>query len=720
MAMRGSRAAVVRLLPSVLLLIGAAWFTAAPSLDGPLLFDDLDGVIGVAADYVPSDLLDLRRFWLEEPTCYRPVRYASFVLDWHRGGGNTRAFHATNLVLHAGCGLLLWSLLRRLRPGAAWPLLAALLFLVHPLQTAAVSYISGRKDMLAAFFYLAALHANLSAARSVGRAARMLFGGAFLLSAALSFLSKEMALTLPLATLLCDRIDGARGGRAPVGWPALLRRRAWFYGALAAGGVAGLLDKLLLRPGTQIPLDRALDLVANLPLALRTLAWHVRKAWLPWPQAADLRGLFPERVVAGDGSPGPAGWSEIWNGGGAAVTIAGLLLLAGWAWAIRRDRPRRGVAAAGLAFFLLALLPVLNLVRLNEPAAEHYLYLPLAGWAAAVAGWLAPASWRFPWRWRQAAAIALPLALAAASVARSVVWTSSEMLWTSVVETNRSGSRGWNNLGLLQLADGDSLAGEASLRRALSLAPGEPRTTANLMVLDHARGRLAAAESLGAAALAMAPGNKLLISLQGRVLLASGRATDARDLLERLTGADDTGDLPDGAWRADLGAARLLCGDAAGAAAMLAVAAAEQPAVAGTWTNLGAAHIALRNDREAEAALRRALALPGASGRAHRNLAVARPVRLALQRPPRGELPAAADRPRLPPRAPRVAAPAQARLPFRRRAGPERRAGRDGRTSGRCARAPVPSRRGRLFLHLGGGHAAEPARPRPARGLRPQ
>ncbi|MDO9694391.1 MAG: tetratricopeptide repeat protein [Candidatus Latescibacteria bacterium] len=622
--MRGYRARIVRWLPGVLVLLGASWFTAAPSLRGPFLFDDLNGVIDVASLYTPSDILD-GRFWRDEPTGYRPVRYASLILDWRRGGGSPAAFHATNLALHAACGLLLWSLLRRLRPGSAWPLLAAVLFVVHPLQTAAVSFISGRKDLLAAVFYLAALHANVTASRRTGRPARILFAGAFLLCAGLSFLSKEIALTLPLAALLCDRAGSVDASSSWRGWASLLRRRAWFYGILATGGLLGLVEKLVLRPGTQIPLREAVDLTANLPLVLRTLAWHVRKIWLPWPQAADLRGLFPDRVVLADGTPGPASWSELWNGGGVAVTLAGLAMLGGWLLATRLAPPRaRGAAAAGVAFFLIALLPVLNLVKLNEPVAEHYLYLPLAGWAVALAVWLDPGAARSlrMRRVRLAVVVVLPLALAVAARGRSAVWASPERLWTSVVESNRSGNRGWNNVALIRLAAGDSVGGEAALRRALALEPGEPRITANLMAIDHAHGRFDAAARLGEAALAKAPANKLLLSLQGRVLLAAGRPDAARALLERLVGADDRGDLPDDAWRSDLGAARLLTGDAPGAVAALETAAAERPDVAGTWTNLGAALIALQRHEDAETALRRALALPQAGGQAHRNLAV--------------------------------------------------------------------------------------------------
>lgn len=80
-----------------------------------------------------------------------PGRYVTGLTisaDWRAGNGTTTAFHRTNLLLHLLNGGLVWALARRLNLGhAAW--IAGAIFLLHPLNTQAVSYISGRPDLLA-------------------------------------------------------------------------------------------------------------------------------------------------------------------------------------------------------------------------------------------------------------------------------------------------------------------------------------------------------------------------------------------------------------------------------------------------------------------------------------------------------------------------------------------------------------------------------------------
>src|SRR3989344_1526911 len=68
-------------------------------------------------------------------------------------GPNPVVFHATNLLLHIANGLLVFAILRRWIDVRA-ALLCALLFSVHPLQTEAIAWASGRKDLLSAFFFL--------------------------------------------------------------------------------------------------------------------------------------------------------------------------------------------------------------------------------------------------------------------------------------------------------------------------------------------------------------------------------------------------------------------------------------------------------------------------------------------------------------------------------------------------------------------------------------
>ena len=96
------------------------------------------------------------------------------MLDYWLWHGNPFGYHCTNILIHSLSGFLLFLLLRRLLPALAsralsqmpstrvelFSLLVALVWTVHPVHNAAVAYISGRADSLAALFALSASFAE--------------------------------------------------------------------------------------------------------------------------------------------------------------------------------------------------------------------------------------------------------------------------------------------------------------------------------------------------------------------------------------------------------------------------------------------------------------------------------------------------------------------------------------------------------------------------------
>ena len=173
-------------------LLAAAALAWLPSLAGVFQFDDYNVIVhnpGVQSWAGFADGLG---------KSIRPVLNASYTLSWVSGFGDT-GFHALNVALHVLNIFLVFQigleLARRWAvPGAGAALAAALLFALHPVQTEAVTYVSGRSSSLAAAFYLGSLLLYLR-------------GGHRLASAALFVLAvgaKETALTLPFALLLCE------------------------------------------------------------------------------------------------------------------------------------------------------------------------------------------------------------------------------------------------------------------------------------------------------------------------------------------------------------------------------------------------------------------------------------------------------------------------------------------------------------------------------------
>ncbi len=124
---------------------------------------------------------------------YHPLTNLSFALEVKLAGFNPFVIHLNNLILHLiNTGLVFW--LVRLLTGGAWSaLIAALLFGIHPLHVESVAWATQRKDVLYAFFYLAALIAYEKKSMS----------WVFVLFI-LSLLSKIQAIALPAMLLAID------------------------------------------------------------------------------------------------------------------------------------------------------------------------------------------------------------------------------------------------------------------------------------------------------------------------------------------------------------------------------------------------------------------------------------------------------------------------------------------------------------------------------------
>lgn len=196
------------LVPLLLLMIGTGIYAGA--FWGAFQYDD-----GFAILLNPHlDRADIFAGHLDHMV--RPVLYATFLLDRALYGHHPAGYHLLNLLLHLSCGLLVYRILSRAVTGESWhiPFWAAVLFLIHPIQTEAVTYISGRASVLMAFFYLVAflLYVKTSERASHGMSGRLLIALA-MASLVLSLVSKETAMTFPLTLLLWDvlirRLNGS-------------------------------------------------------------------------------------------------------------------------------------------------------------------------------------------------------------------------------------------------------------------------------------------------------------------------------------------------------------------------------------------------------------------------------------------------------------------------------------------------------------------------------
>jgi len=389
------------------------------------------------------------------PRGIRPLLKFTYTLNWTSGLG-LFGFHLVNVGLHAANAVMLFFLASRVGgPSVSGfaALLPALLFAVHPAQTEAVTYISGRSVSLMTFFYLGSLLAYL---RGRERGSRLLLYLASPLLFLLAVASKEVTLTLPFAMVLCE---AAR--REKDGWRKTLRAQAVHWGLLAALAVF-----LLAHSGYGRLLEACFDIRGagvNLLTQVHGIGYLLSRLVMPHAMNID-----PDLPVFSPGSPVPLPESLLL----AALMAAGILGL-----------KNRSMAGFGILWFFLHLLPTNSFIPRLDVANDRQLYLASWGLFMAVAAGADLLRGRWGARWVTAVATVLILALGGLTVSRNTVYRSEVALWEETARKSPGKARAWNNLGYAYQQAGRLRDAEAAYLRALQVDPGYALARGNLREL---------------------------------------------------------------------------------------------------------------------------------------------------------------------------------------------------------------------------------------------
>lgn len=148
---------------------------------------------------------------------YRPVAMFTFALNWYAGEGRVFGYHIVNILVHIISGIFLFLTLRLIlaTPRAGIKdksihyqaaLLAAVLWVIHPIHTSAVTYIVQRMASLAGMFYIAGLYFYVKFRQAGSADKKAMFFCAFAASGVLAFFSKENTILILPSTLLLEAI----------------------------------------------------------------------------------------------------------------------------------------------------------------------------------------------------------------------------------------------------------------------------------------------------------------------------------------------------------------------------------------------------------------------------------------------------------------------------------------------------------------------------------
>ena len=293
---------------------------------------------------------------------YRPLQTLSYMFDYSLWQLNTFGYHLTNLILHILNAILIFSLANLISKDRRISLITSLLFIIHPIHTEAVTYISGRADPLAGLFLLLAFiffikYSNYSAPK------RNLYYTGSVFSFILALLSREMAIVFPILLLVYDHCfpsSSLRKGQSNACLPAG-RKQSQIYRYLAFFVVDGLyiLSRLTVLNFTGKLFSSSSNLYLRLLTMCKSIVIYIGLLFMPINLHMERKltvanSFFEPQILA---------------------CVFLVLIATTFVW---MHKKRQRVIYFGFLWFLVTLLPQSSLI-FPKTIAEHFLYLPSIG-----------------------------------------------------------------------------------------------------------------------------------------------------------------------------------------------------------------------------------------------------------------------------------------------------------------------------------------------------
>jgi protein O-mannosyl-transferase len=364
---------------------------------------------------------------------YRPLSVLSHWLDWQIWRENAFGHHLTNLIIHLSVVLLLYFLLRELFGNEALSFFASLIFALHPSHVGTVTFISGRVDALATFFSLLSLFVFMrkKALAPVSYFAALLF--------------KEISVTTPVLIFWKEK------------------ERSWRSAFLWMVPFAAVLVIILIirwrvlgnviQPRPELSLHNVNQALLLIPAYLRFLVLPPFQLYLE-PQVRNLPVL--------------------WNLLSLLIFVTGMILL--------RNRP----ISSWSTIWLVTLIPVLGLIRIETTLDERFLYLPSVSFCLLAAAWLLKylqhrnKMQTVSHKHMLITGIIVSLIYAPFLLVRQTYWKNDLSLWLSAAETDPNSSTVRFRLGVAYLQAGMIPMARSQFSKGLDLPQENKAITAAL------------------------------------------------------------------------------------------------------------------------------------------------------------------------------------------------------------------------------------------------
>lgn len=347
------------------------------------------------------------QLWFTQPVGehYHPLTVLSLALNYQIGGFNPMPYHLTNLLLHIATSIFVYHLIFRLYPNYAVAMITAALFAIHPVHVEPIAWVSARKDVLFAAFYLPALYCYLENIENE-KPKYLLYSLGFFL---LALLSKPSAVTLALVFPLIDW-----GVKRPRTTRSVLEKIPFFALAVLFG-----IMTVLIQSDVAVRSIQELSLQDRLNFGSFAMLFYLVKFWVP----TDLSVYHAY--------PDPKAIPDYFN----FLPLLAATVVGGFYWLFRGRNQR--LIWFGFLFFLFTISINLPFFFFGESiVADRYAYIPYIG-LGFIAGLLVLRAGQQRAARQKAATLAITIygiLLCAMSFQQSRVWKDANSLWTSAME----------------------------------------------------------------------------------------------------------------------------------------------------------------------------------------------------------------------------------------------------------------------------------------------
>lgn len=426
----------------------------------PFQFDDFSLIVDNSSI---RDLHSLFNIWAVYPC--RFITFLSIAINYHFHQLDVLGYHIVNLGVHVASAMMVWWLVlltlstpamkenKIAKDADLIALCAGLIFVAHPVQTEAVTYIWQRTASMTALFYLASLNlyirSRLLQDKGAGYSTGKFYYIGSLLTAVVAMFTKENAITLPVMIVLYE--FSFLKGKKRIDWKALLPFLLTFL--IIPVTIMLLPHSLKVREaGDVINAADVSTCTKYLLTQFRVMVTYIRLVFLPLGQDLDYdypaaRSLFELPV------------------------FLSFLFLAGILFAAKRLFPKYRLLSFSICWFFVTMLLESSVVPLPDFIFEHRLYLPIVGFSMFLVSSVYYVLEKLPRRTTGAVLTVIIICYAQLTYERNKIWTDPVVLWKDTVKKSPHKARPYYNLGVAYYQHGDFDQAIVDYDRAIAIKP---------------------------------------------------------------------------------------------------------------------------------------------------------------------------------------------------------------------------------------------------------